>query len=130
MPPTFTHNNKLYQAPKSALLRRFKTAPYTTAPTPAADATQLIVDLSMVTKVQVSVLNIDHTTTFKDFFDQVWRYINNKHYTRIDVVGDNYETPHILKNSTREDRGTGTTVNFDIDSTLPSNFKKDFSSVL
>ena len=134
VPPTFTHNNKLYQAPKSALLKRFKAptspfywkAPSTSTTGPTHAVTQLIVDLSMVTKVMASSVSVGGNTTVKDFCDKVWGYINNKKYDRIDVVGDNYETPHLLKNSTRVDRGSGTTVAFDLDSRLPANFKSDF----
>ena len=45
---------------------------------------------------------------------------------RVDVVSDNYESPHLLKNVVRVDRGSGTTVTFELDSILPSNFKTDF----
>ena len=50
----------------------------------------------------------------------------NNQYMRVDVVGDNYESPHLLKNGVRVDRGSGTTVTFELESILPSNFKTDF----
>ena len=42
------------------------------------------------------------------------------------MVADNYETLHLLKNGVRVDRGSGTTVTFELESILPSNFKTDF----
>ena len=38
-------------------------------------STQLIVDLSMVTKVLVTVVKVGPYTTVKDFCDKVWDYI-------------------------------------------------------
>ena len=133
VPPVFTNHNKLYKAPKSALAnKRFKplTSPFygissSGSSTVALADTQLVVDLSMISKLMVATLN-SSCVTVKDFCNKVWSYINSKKYSRVDIVGDNYETPHLLKNSTRVDRGSGTTVNFDLDSELPSNFKTDF----
>ena len=51
-------------------------------------STQLIVDLSMVTKVMVTGVKVGPHTTGKDFCDK---------YMRVDVVADNYETPYLLK---------------------------------
>ena len=91
-------------------------------------STQLIVDLSMVTKVMVTGVKVGPHTTVKDFCDKVWDNINgkNNHYMRVDVVADNYETPYLLKNGVRVDRGSGTTVTFELESLFPSNFKTDF----
>ena len=50
----------------------------------------------------------------------------NNQYMRVDVVGDNYESPHLLKNGVRVDRGSGTTVTFELESILPSNFQTEF----
>ena len=82
----------------------------------------------MVTKVMVTGVKVGPHTTVKDFCDKVWDNINgkNNHYMRVDVVADNYETPYLLKNGVRVDRGSGTTVTFELESLLPSNFKTDF----
>ena len=62
-------------------------------------STQLIVDLSMVTKVLVTVVKVGPYTTVKDFCDKVWDNITGKNnqYMRVDVVSDNYKSPHLLK---------------------------------
>ena len=82
----------------------------------------------MVTKVMVTGVKVGPHTTVKDFCDKVWDNINGKNnrYMRVDVVADNYETPYLLKNGVRVDRGSGTTVTFELESLLPSNFKTDF----
>ena len=82
----------------------------------------------MVTKVMVTGVKVGPHTTVKDFCDKVWDNINgkNNHYMRSDVVADNYETPYLLKNGLRVDRGSETTVTFELESLLPSNFKTDF----
>ena len=98
VPPTFTHNNRLFQSPKSVLLRRFKspTSPFyyhvatpsssTTTSTPSSitastsTSTQLKVDLSMVTKVMVTGVKVGPHTTVRDFCDKVW---DNRSVVRI-----------------------------------------------
>ena len=79
----------------------------------------------MVTKVLVTVVKVGPYTTVKDFCDKVWDYITGKNnqYMRVDVVSDNYESPHLLKNGVRVDRGF---LSFELDSILHSNFKTDF----
>ena len=58
----------------------------------------------------------------------MWDYITGKNnqYMRVDVVSDNYKSPHLLKNGVRVDRDSVTTVIFELESILPSNFKTDF----
>ena len=53
----------------------------------------------MVTKVLVTVVKVGPYTTVKDFCDKVWDYITGKNnqYMRVDVVSDNYKSPHLLK---------------------------------
>ena len=71
----------------------------------------------MVTKVMVTGVKVGPHTTVKDFCDKVWDNINGKNnqYMRVDVVDDNYGTPHLLKNGVIVDRGSGTTVTFKTD---------------
>ena len=136
VPDVFTHNGKVYQSPKSSLLKRLKPLSSVSkdcsmscckelAACSAPSRTQLIVDLSMVTKAFVAVCTPSKTQTIRDFYNQLWYQINCKSFDRIDIVSDNYEEPHLLNESTREERGAGTTVDFHIDSPLPSNFKTD-----
>ena len=67
-------------------------------------STQLIVDLSTVTKVMVTGVKVGPHTTVKDFCDKVWDKINgkNNHYMRVDEVADNYETPYLLNKNMRQ----------------------------
>ena len=65
----------------------------------------------MVTKVMVTGVKVGPHTTVRDFCDKVWDNINGKNnqYMRVDLVADNYGTPHLLKNGVIVDRGSGTT---------------------
>ena len=53
----------------------------------------------MVTKVMVTGVKVGPHTTVKDFCDKVWDNITGKNnqYMRVDVVSDNYKSPHLLK---------------------------------
>ena len=44
----------------------------------------------------------------------------------MDLVSDNYKGEHPLKDQTRLNRGTGTSVSINIDSKLTKNFHGDF----
>ena len=68
----------------------------------------------------VTGVKVGPHTTMKDFCDKVLDNINgeNNQYMRVDVVYNNYGTPHLLKNGVILDRGSGTTVHV--------TFKTDF----
>ena len=61
------------------------------------------------------------------FFDCVWKEINDMGtFLHIDLVADNYQGSHPLKEQTLKNRGTGTTVAMKLGSKLPKNFATGF----
>ena len=133
VPPVFTFDNKLYQAPKSQLSKRLKTL---NIKPNAVDADieqavdtshQLVVDLSMITVLTIRVINTNRVNTFMKLFDEIWTAIHNLgSFQRLDIVSDNYTDSHLLKGQTRSGRGRGTTVKFKLSDKVPSNLKTDF----
>ena len=91
----------------------------------STESAQLVVDLSaMVNMLQYRTKGIEYLA---EFFDLVWEEITKLgKFTRIDIVGDNYEEEHPLKAQTRTGRGSGTVVLLKLDEALPSNFGEDF----
>ena len=104
----------LHKTSKADLLKCFRTeAEVPTPPTSGA----LIVDLSVI----VQVLGDGHNcTTYRDFYAKVYDHIiaMGKSYERIDIVTDNYLSPHPLKEITRKGRGSGAQVQFSEESSF------------
>ena len=138
-PQLFVSKGKLYQPAKSQILNRVRALNKTQSSEqvvltaePSSQGTaknQLIVDLSMITLLVARRKISQNVKDVRKFFDLVWKEINCiGSFLRIDIVADNYQDPHPLKNQTRKNRGTGTTVSLQLSGKLPKNFSTDFLS--
>ena len=132
VPPTFVSGGKIYQSTKSNLKERLtsfdKQNPNNVPKQFDSHLSQLVIDLSMITVILVRQASTKSLTTLKSFFDKVWDHIIilSRSYIRVDIVGDNYEDNHPLKDQTRTTRGSGTSTNLHLDGPLPTSFTNDF----
>ena len=65
---------------------------------------------------------------FYGFCEAIWNYVTNigPNNCRIDIVCDNYSDKNLLKERTRSSRGSGSEINFSLESPFPKDFVKDF----
>ena len=125
VPSTFVSKGRIYQTSKATVLPKLKEFGKTSYE-PSQSTGLLVVDISMVV---CAVQAKSTATTVIGFFQDVRRTILSipGNFQRIDLVGDNYEDQHHLKENTRSTRGHGTVVaTLELSDSLPLNFKKDF----
>ena len=125
VPGALTKHGESFKASKSAVLKRFhKTLSYSKEAAFAVDGV-LIVDISFVV---ILLGAAGKYVNFYGFCEAIWNYVTNigPNNCRIDIVCDNYSDKNLLKEKTRSSRGSGSNINFSLESPFPKDFVKDF----